>query len=62
MMGASATASNPPPARTMRAAFEAAAITDGSSTAIGTRKSAPLMRKFSPRPSGSESRKILQFI
>jgi hypothetical protein len=35
--GSSASAWNPPPTRTMRAALEAAAITDGSSTAIGTR-------------------------
>ena len=30
----------PPPARTIRAAFDAAATTDGSSTAIGTSTSA----------------------
>ena len=35
--GSSASAMKPPPSRTMRAAFEAAAMTDGSSTAIGTR-------------------------
>ena len=35
--GSSASATKPPPSRTMRAAFDAAAITDGSSTAIGTR-------------------------
>jgi hypothetical protein len=33
----SASAEKPPPSRTMRAAFEAAAMTEGSSTAIGTR-------------------------
>ena len=37
MIGSSASATKPPPSRTMRAAFDAAAITDGSSTAIGTR-------------------------
>ena len=42
----------PPPSRTMRAAFDAAAITDGSSTAIGTRKSRPLTTKLSPMPEG----------
>ena len=33
---ASASATKPPPARATRAAFEAAAITDGSSTTMGT--------------------------
>ena len=47
MIGSSASAMNPPPARTIRAAFDAAAMTDGSSTAIGTRWSRPLTRKFS---------------
>ena len=53
MIGSSASAWKPPPSRTMRAAFDAAAITEGSSTAIGTSKSRPLTRKFSPTPSGS---------
>jgi hypothetical protein len=35
MTDSSASAEKPPPSRTMRAAFEAAAITDGSSTAMG---------------------------
>ena len=35
--GGSASAWKPPPSRTMRAPFEAAATTDGSSTHIGTR-------------------------
>jgi len=49
----SASATNPPPSRTMRAAFDAAAITDGSSTAIGTSTSWPLTRKLRPTPNGS---------
>ena len=53
MTGSSASATKPPPSRTMRAAFDAAAITDGSSTAIGTSTSRPLTRKLSPTPSGS---------
>ena len=37
----------------MRAAFEAAAITDGSSTAIGTRSSRAVDREVQAQPSGS---------
>ena len=52
MIDSSVSATKPPPARAIRAAFEAAAMTDGSSTAMGMRRSTPLMRKLSPRPSG----------
>ena len=53
MTGSSASARKPPPSRTMRAAFDAAAITDGSSTAIGHQVVPAVDRKFSPSPSGS---------
>jgi hypothetical protein len=36
----------------MRAALEAAAITLGSSTTIGTKRSTPLTRTFSATPNG----------
>ena len=52
MTDLSAVAKNPPPCRTIRAAFEAAAITDGSSTAMGINRSIPLTWKFSARPRG----------
>ncbi len=45
-------AQNPPPARTMRAALDAAAITLGSSTTIGTSRSWPLTCTFSAMPKG----------
>ncbi len=42
----------PPLTRTMRAALLAAAITLGSSTTIGTRRSVPLTRTLSATPNG----------
>ncbi len=53
--GASAEAVKPPPSRTIFAASDTAAITDGSSTAMGMSTSSPLMRKLSPTPTGIPS-------
>jgi len=53
--GGSASAEKPPPSRTIFAASDTAAITDGSSTAMGMSTSSPLMRKLSPTPTGSPS-------
>jgi hypothetical protein len=53
MAPASASATNPPPPRATSAAFDAAAMTDGSSTTIGTMMSRPFTRKLRPTPNGS---------
>ncbi len=53
MAPASASATKPPPARATRAALDAAAITDGSSTTMGMMYSRSFTRKFSPTPKGS---------
>jgi hypothetical protein len=45
-------ARKPPPFLTMRAAFEAAAITLGSSTTIGTSRSTPFTLTLSATPNG----------
>ena len=53
MAPGSASATKPPPARATRAAFDAAAITDGSSTTIGITWSRPFTWKLSATPNGS---------
>ena len=50
--GASASPVNPPLSRTIRAALEAAATIEGSSTAIGMRTSRPFTLKFKAIESG----------
>ena len=50
--GAETSAWKPPPARTMRAALDAAATTDGSSIAIGIRTSSPSTVKLTATASG----------
>jgi hypothetical protein len=45
-------AKNPPLGRAMRAAFDAAATTLGSSTAMGARRSLPFTRTLSAMPNG----------
>jgi hypothetical protein len=52
-IGGATCAVKPPEARTMRAAFEAAATTDGSSTTMGTSASMPSIVKLVATANGS---------
>ena len=52
MRGAGAITEMPPPARSILAAWLAAATTEGSSMAMGASRSWPLMRKLTHTPRG----------
>ena len=52
MIGGSQVAMKPPRSRTISAALDAAATTEGSSTTMGTNTSRPLTTKFIATPKG----------